>query len=501
MIIVLEEQIGTTELAENVIQVYETNNFNVPSGITVDILTEEGQLITALSANTPLAIAAPTANNQTLVSDLSVAGKWKIGASAGGGGGQITLTNKDSANALSGSVVIADLANDKAFLGTAVPNHLGAIGVLAEDININASGKVNIAALATTLVSGNVKRGEWLVTSATKWRGKTAGYNKPLYGTIGYALTEYSGGGNGTVDAVVMPEPRHLTTAGTAWALGGSGTDAQKFTLASATWMTIAGAALDANTTENGGLGYGTTAGYSIGGYQTTSSSTVVTAYKMPFATEVTSTQSSANLGTATRLFSRGNLNGSDRGYLGGGYTNAYVGTCWKLTYSTDTMSSALGTSLSVARHSIADVSDGSTGYVQGGYNGSVVGTSDKVTFATDTFADNNSGDVTAERYSGVSFPGTDGHISMKNGATALSKKITFSTGVSANVTSTVPADQQYAVGITDGSGLAWFSGDDASPYSVSHKFTKATETYAADAGAVMAVGKSNAACFNNGAY
>lgn len=505
MIVKIIERQGTFNLQPRVVRVVRVYDFKVPAGITTDLITAAGQILVGLAPGVATVIPAPTANDLTLVSDLTVAGLWKVGSVGGGGGGMITLTNKDAENAAVGSVVIADLANDKAFLGTAIPNHLGVIGVAAEAININASGDVAIAALATMLVSGNVNRGEWLVSSATKWRAKTAGYDKPLYGSIGYALTAYAGGGNGQVEAVVMPEPKHLTTAGTAWALGGNNgantTDAQKFTVASATWASVSGAALPEATAGNAGLGYGTTAGYSMGGGEIPSGeSPIVTAYKMPFATEITVSQPSANLPAAKVLIGFG-LVGSDRGYVAGGYNAAVKSSVTKLTFSTDTMSAALGTSLSVARYSIAGVSDGQKGYAQGGDAGSVSGISDKVTFATSTVADNNSGDVTAEIYSGVSFPGTDGHISMKEGATALSKKITFSTGVSANVTSTLPADQKYAVGITDGSGLAWFSGDDASPYSVSHKFTKATETYAADSGAVMAVGKHYAACFNNGAY
>lgn len=501
MIVKIIERQGTFNIQPRVVRVVRVYDFKVPAGITTDLITAAGQIIVGLAPGVATIIPAPTANDQTLVSDLTVAGLWKVGSVGGGGGGMITLTNKDAENAAVGSVVIADLANDKAFLGTAIPNHLGVIGVAAEAININASGDVAIAALATTLVSGNVNRGEWLVSSATKWRAKTAGYDKPLYGSIGYALTGYAGGGNGQVEAVVIPSPRHLTTAGTAWALGGAGatTNGQKFAVASATWATIASAGLPASREENAGLGYGTTAGYSIGGSSGGDSPTT-TAYKMPFSTEVTAVQSSANLPLAKRLL-RGGLTGSSHGYVAGGYNANYLSTVTKLTYSTDTMSASLGTTLSETRYNAIGVSNGTLAYVQGGYNTANSGVSDRITFATDTVADNNNGDVTADVYQGISFPADNGYISQKTGGTSNSKKITLSTGVSSNVSSTLPEDQRLASGVGDGSGLGWTSGDDSSPYSISHKFTRATEVYSSDAGAVMSVGKFSAAFFNNGAY
>lgn len=491
-----------THVTTPVVKIYRVTPIGLPSGITLDLLTEEGQIIVCLAPGEAMVIDPPSANNQTLVSDLSVPGLWKIGT-AGGSGGVIDLTNKDSTVAYTGSVVIADLTNDLAFTGTTVPGHLGVIGVTTEEIGINETGKVGIATLSDVLVTGNVSRGEWIIASATRWRGKTAGYDKPN-GALGFALTSYSGGGNGTVQAVVQPNPRHLSSAGTAWALGGyiaaATTDAQKFTIASATWSAVAGAALGAAYTSQAGLGYGTTAGYSIGGGTTmVGGGLVVTAYKMPFATEVTAAQASANL-PAAKAGLRGGYNAPDRGYVVGGYVAGPVAnnTVTKLTYATDTMSAALGTTLSAARVYSAGISDGALAYAQGGASS---GVSDKITVATDTVSDNNSGDVAADIYAAISFAADNGYMAEKTGATSNSKKLTFSTATSANVTSTLPADQTYAVGVTDGQGLGWLSGDDAAPYSVSHKFTKATETYAADAGAVMLTGKHGGAYFNNGAY
>ena len=162
----------------------------------------------------------------------------------------------------------------------------------AADINIGSTGNVTIAGLNTVLVSGNVNRGEWLVNSATRWMAKTAGMSRPMWGALGYAMTNYAGGGNGTVQAVVMPNPFHLSSAGTAWAIagynaGGNTADGQKFIVASDTWGVVAGAAITTAVRDPVGLGYGTIAGYTISGC---SASPVVTAYKMPFATETAAT-------------------------------------------------------------------------------------------------------------------------------------------------------------------------------------------------------------------
>jgi hypothetical protein len=163
-------------------------------------------------------------------------------------------------------------------------------------------------------------------------------------------------------------------------------------------------------------------------------------------------------------------------------------------------MSAHLAGTLSAARFYVAGITDGTVAFAQGGISS---GVSDKITFASDAVSDNDAGDITASAtaYISVSFPGTAGYMADKSGANNYSHKVTFSSGASAVVTSTLPADQSHGAGICDGSGLAWFSGDDASPYSVSHKFTKATETYAADAGAVLSAGAHFAANFNNGAY
>ena len=197
----------------------------------------------------------------------------------------------------------------------------------------------------------------------------------------------------------------------------------------------------------------------------------------------------------------RSGLNGSDRGYVAGGYTGSYVATVTKLVFATDTMSANLGTSLSVGRAYPAGVSNGTYCYAVGGNTGALSGVADSITFSTDTVAVDGSGSISAEIYTSLSYPADNGYLAVRNSTNTYSKKIVLSTGVSANVTNTPTALEYLSFGVSDGNGLGWLAGDSTSPYSETQKFTKATETYAADATAVMVAGKYEGAYFNNGAY
>jgi len=79
MIIVLEEEIGTTELVEEVIEYYEVADFDVPDGITESIFENAGELISATADNTPAIVSAPSATGQILRADLgeTVKMKWE----------------------------------------------------------------------------------------------------------------------------------------------------------------------------------------------------------------------------------------------------------------------------------------------------------------------------------------------------------------------------------------------------------------------------------------
>jgi hypothetical protein len=82
MIIILEESLGTTELVEQIITVYEVADYNIPGGISEGIFTGEGQLIVSLGSGLyPFALPAPSENGAALRSNLSVVGKmeWQGG--------------------------------------------------------------------------------------------------------------------------------------------------------------------------------------------------------------------------------------------------------------------------------------------------------------------------------------------------------------------------------------------------------------------------------------
>jgi hypothetical protein len=118
------------------------------------------------------------------------------------------LTNKSGGDLLAGAVVVYDTSNDNAFTTGAIDYHPGVCGVLAADIDNNASGKVVREGRHKVLVQGNVTRGNWLIASNTSGRAEDSGLKKrPEFGAVGVALTEYSGGGAGDVQADVDIRP------------------------------------------------------------------------------------------------------------------------------------------------------------------------------------------------------------------------------------------------------------------------------------------------------
>jgi hypothetical protein len=114
-----------------------------------------------------------------------------------------SLTNKSGAQLTAGAVVVADSANDNAFTTTTTEENPAVIGVVAETIDNEAAGRVATAGIVTVNVQGNVARGDYLGTSSTEGRAKSAGVAKGA-GTFAIALTAYAGGGAGTVQALVL---------------------------------------------------------------------------------------------------------------------------------------------------------------------------------------------------------------------------------------------------------------------------------------------------------
>lgn len=186
-----------------IVRVVRVYNHRIPTGIEASVLTQAGSLIVSLAASTPAELQEPAAAGLVLTSnpDEPLKMEW---AAAATGGGSIELTNKSGSNQVAGTVVILDRTNDSAFTTTTVLNDRRVIGVLEEDIDNNASGQVAVKGkIVTVKVQGNVDRGVWLIPSATAGRAAQYGIVRPSTGGIGVSLTSYSGGGAGTVLAVV----------------------------------------------------------------------------------------------------------------------------------------------------------------------------------------------------------------------------------------------------------------------------------------------------------
>jgi hypothetical protein len=122
MIIILEENTGTTELTEQVVTVYEVADYNIPSGINESSFTAAGQLIVALSASTPTVLDVSPADGLVLTSNPTNPKKMEWRAPAGGGGGGGLLTNKRGSGVSTGNVLILDNDNDAAFKTTTTDN-------------------------------------------------------------------------------------------------------------------------------------------------------------------------------------------------------------------------------------------------------------------------------------------------------------------------------------------------------------------------------------------
>lgn len=450
MYVVLQEQVGAFSIEQRVTLVVRIADYSIPSGIVASILTAKGSMIVATAPGVPAETGGPSADGLVWTSDSTeiLGGRW---AAPGGGGGDVDLTNKSGSDQIAGTVVIHEADYDNSFKLTTTLRDRRVIGVLSEDIANGATGKVAVAGkIVTVKVQGNVSRGQWLIASATTGRAQADGYTRPN-GTIGMALTEYAGGGAGTVSALIVVDHYLGASAGKHYMLGGSDgaavTTSQALNFTSETVSVIAVAALTSVRSSAAGAS-GSDRGISFGGTNSTLVaggqviadrilfSTEVTAaitganllaartggqtvsaplaayfsggvdtggtnqttgYKTPWATETTAAQASANLTTARRLMGYG-VQSSLAGYLAGGYTAAVVATAEKLLISTETMAALASANLSAARDGAAGLCDTISGYFSGGTTGAVSTTTDKMPFATDTTAAVGSAALSAAR-------------------------------------------------------------------------------------------------------
>lgn len=498
MIIRIYRDIGSVTVEKEIARVVRVFNYNTPSGISSDLLTEAGSMIVASAVGIASETGAPTADGQVWLSDLAepLKGRWQA---PGGGGGEVDMTNKSGTDQVAGTVVINDYTNNTAFTTTTTEGDRRVLGVLSEDITNNATGSVGVGGkIQTVRVTGNVLRGQWLIASSTAGRAKASGYTRPP-GAIGMAMTEYTGGSTGTVTALIAVDLYLGASKGKGYVLGGyTGAyiaTAQVLNFVSETTATIAGAALSLARREIGGGSCGTH-GYAVGGY-TGANSAVVD--KCTFSTDTTA--AAASMPAARRQMTN-NVNGSLASYAMGGYGSAL---CDKTVFSTDITAAQASANLSSARSTPAGYSSSTTGYAAGGYTGAVSATADKMPFSTETTAALATGNLsTARSYLAGVYSSTDGYnLGGNTGAvSALAGKMPFSSETNAATASAnLSVAREGAAGLI-GALAGWAMGGWTGAVSaVADKLTYSTDTTAAAAGANLPTASSTHAALSTTNY
>lgn len=406
--------------------------------------------------------------------------KWLV---MGGSGGSSSsqMTNRSGTAVAVGDVVVFNTSYDYAFQKTTYLRDKRVCGVVLDALADTVTGR--IATVAGTIVDVNcdtaaVARGQYLITSTTAGRATGGGYIRQP-GTFAIAMTSKVGGSTGTVKAMLIDNASQALPGTAGYSMGGfiaaESTTSQKLTMATGTWAVVAGAALPAAIKYPAGFGDTTVRAYAIAG--STSVGVQATAYGVAYATDTSSTISSANVATA-----RHNLRPiavcSLRGYVLGGYTTGVVNECDKITLSTSTRA-ALGANLSSARDNQAAVSDGTYMYIGGG----TAVTADRLTDSTGAVAAYSSANFAsfAASYSNLNFPASAGYFCHNYSGTNLSRKLPFATGVNASLSSTLSSTERFGFPVYDGVAIGYVSSNAGSD-----KFTLSTETYASDSGSVM---------------
>lgn len=124
-----------------------------------------------------------------------------------GGGGTVSMTNSGLTAVSQGAVVIINTSAANSFKTTTIASDQRVFGVV-KDASIGSGIAGNIAiggSIETVQVTGNVAIGNALVSSTTAGMAKANGGARQD-GLIGFAVTSYSGGGTGTVQAIISPE-------------------------------------------------------------------------------------------------------------------------------------------------------------------------------------------------------------------------------------------------------------------------------------------------------
>jgi hypothetical protein len=369
------------------------------------------------------------------------------------------LTNKSGGTRAAGDVVVFDTANDSAFTTTAYQQDIRVMGVVKESINNDASGPVYTGAGIVCTINCDaaaVARGQFLITSTTAGKATAGSYYREA-AVFAIALTA-KGAGVGTVQAMLVDNFRQAIIGTSGWNFGGGASVAtsQKFTMATETWATIAGAALPAARSRANGMSYGTTAAYVTHGWSAASDGGSSNArYKMPYSTEVFSTLTA---GAAARAKFRSGMNFSSKGFTAGGSdTGGSNQTAnYKTTFSTDAESTS--NALTSPREYQGGVSDGTYCYIAG----QTAVTCDRITESTDALSVQAAAALgtAAAGYCYIAFPASAGYRSYNNGSgTVYSRKLVFSTGTDANHSSSPAGDIIAGSQVTDGVAYGYVSG------------------------------------------
>ena len=177
--------------------------------------------------------------------------------------------------------------------------------------------------------------------------------------------------------------------------------DSEKLTYATEVTTTQTSANVSQERRMGGAGVTNNTNGYWCGGYHDAGGN-VVTGDKLVFSTETLAAEASANLPSAKRNHGCCSYP-STHGYFLGGYTTARINLTDKLVYSTDTTAAQTSVNLTLSVNSPRGISDQSTyGYVLGGQSDAQIeSAADRIVFAADTLAVKTTADLDSEAKSG----------------------------------------------------------------------------------------------------
>jgi hypothetical protein len=473
---------------------YQVDTEGSASADDLDTITggATGDVIGLVSANTARVVSLRSGYGNILLTGGSPVTLDTVGAFLlrynganwvpyGGGGSSdaATLTNKSGLDRIAGDVVSFDTANASAFTTTTYLQDLRVMGVVKSAIANNASGPVYTGAGKVCTVNVDaaaIAIGQFLISSTTAGYATGGSYFREP-GVFAIALSSKAAGSIGTVTAMLVDNYRQAIIGTSGWNFGGwSGTSigyatSQKFTMATETWATVAGAQLGGNRARGAGMSYGTVAAFLFfGSTDGANANAQNTRYKIPYSTETISTLTVSSI---TRHNHRSGINFSTKGWAAGGTgTGGSNSNCTvKTTFATDAESS--GNNLTCTRVSQGGVSDGTYCYVGGGLS---VNT-DKLDISTETFTDTASAYLGnyAEGYCYVSILASAGYRCYNNGSgTAYTRKLTYATATDANHSSTPAGNIILGACVTDGVAYGYVSGAAAA-----NKLSASTGTYA----------------------